>query len=145
MGILTNEAVGETYMVPDFQSLEEVRKLFEVLKRLSFDKDHFVYGICLEDRLIGFLNDVEIREGQIELGFVIDPAHWNKGFATEAFGEAIQTLFQLGYTRVITGAFAQNIASIRVMEKCAMTRLEQTDALEYRGKTHQCVWFEKSH
>ena len=143
MALLTNEEVGKTYLVPDFQSQEDVRRVFEALKRLSASPEHFVYGIYLQEELIGFLNDVEIEGAEIELGFVIDPSRKNRGYATEALAAAMETLFRLEYCVVKTGAFQENAASIRVMEKCAMVRLPQVTPLEYRGITHNCVWFEK--
>lgn len=143
MALLTDEEVGKTYLVPDFQSPEDVRRVFEALKRLSVSAEHFVYGIYLQQELIGFLNDVQIDGGQIELGFVIDPGRKNRGYATEALAAAMDALFRLGYGVVKTGAFAENAASIRVMEKCEMTRLPQVTPLTYRGITHNCVWFEK--
>jgi len=143
MALLTNEEVGKTYLVPDFQSPEDVRRVFEALKRLSASPEHFVYGIYLQEELIGFLNDVQIEGSEIELGLVIDPSRKNRGFATEALTAAMDALFRLGYGAVKTGAFQENAASIRVMEKCEMVRLPQVTPLTYRGITHNCVWFEK--
>ncbi len=48
------------------------------------------------------------------------------------------------FTVVKTGAFTENIASIRVMEKCGMRRFDETEEIEYRGKNHTCVYYEIS-
>jgi RimJ/RimL family protein N-acetyltransferase len=53
----------------------------------------------------------------------------------------INYLFDLGFEEIITGAFEENAASIRVMQKCGMTRLSKTDSIDYRAKTHNCVYF----
>lgn len=140
--ILMNEEVGRTFMVPDFKSRDDAMRLFEALKRLSNVSDRFVYGIYLENNLIGFINDVEIDGDEIELGFAVCPHHWGNGYAAEVLRASIRELFDMGFSVVKTGAFEENIASIRVMEKCSMTRLDKTDELEYRGKVHRCVWFE---
>ena len=29
------------------------------------------------------------------------------------------------------------------MEKCGMTRMEQTDTIDYRGGTHRCVYYNR--
>ena len=137
--LLTNEEVGRTYMVPQFPSREAAYPLFERLVSLSRAPERFVYGICLEGRLIGFLNDVEIVGERIELGYVIHPARKNNGYATEALAAAMQALFAMGYARVRAGAFAENGASLRVMEKCGMTRLAEEEELEYRGVLHRCI------
>lgn len=143
IALLTNEIICKTFMVPDFTSREDELKMFEVLKRLSSSNEHFVYGIYLENKMIGFINDVEINGAEIELGFVVHPSQHNKGFATEVLNASIQELFRLGYSVVRTGAFEENTASVRVMEKCGMVRLEQENHIEYRGAVHRCVWFEK--
>ncbi len=70
-------------MLPDFQSEEDAAKLFYRLKELSLSEEHYVAGIHLDHKLIGFLNDVEIAGKKIELGYVIDPEYHNKGYATE--------------------------------------------------------------
>ena len=140
-GLLTNEEIKKTYMIPDFPSREAADKMCRRFVDLSLDEGHFVRGIYLENGLIGFLNDVEIRDGTIELGYVIHPDHWNRGFATAALQKAITQLFVLGYREIITGAFAENTASLRVMEKAGMVRMEKTDTIEYRGTTHSCIYY----
>ena len=133
IALFKNEAIGKTYMVPELDTREAETRLFSALQKLSGAEDRFVYGIYLENALIGFINDVEICESRIELGFVIHPAHQNKGYASEVLSASMEALFSLGYSVVKTGAFEENAASIRVMEKCGMTRLDGTDEIEYRG------------
>ena len=62
---------------------------------------------------------------------------------TTALQLAMEELFALGYEEILTGAFSTNIASIRVMEKCGMTKLSKTDEIQYRGLTHTCVYYRK--
>lgn len=143
LDILTNDCVKQTYMLPDFPSREDAVPLFQRLVYLSGDSRRFVRGIYADETLVGFLNDVEIENGAIELGYVIHPRFQGNGYATEALGIAIGELFRLGFQAVITGAFRQNAASIRVMEKNGMTRIEKAEPIEYRGKTHICVYYTK--
>lgn len=143
LDILTNDCVKQTYMLPDFPSREDAVPLFQRLVGLSGDSRRFVRGIYADETLVGFLNDVEIENGAIELGYVIHPRFQGNGYATEALGIAIGELFRLGFQAVITGAFRQNAASIRVMEKNGMTRIEKTEPIDYRGKTHICVYYTK--
>jgi RimJ/RimL family protein N-acetyltransferase len=53
-------------------------------------------------------------------------------------------VYDLGYARVVCGAFAQNKASQRVMEKAGMERIPFTEEIEYRGNTHLCVYYQIS-
>ena len=152
IALLTNSEVIKTYMVPDFRSSDEEVRMFKRFQELSGSDERFVYGIYLETKLIGFINDVEIKwpvnektdeEGaEIELGYVIDPSYKNQGFATEVLAAAIKALFAAGFSVVRTGAFEENAASMRVMEKCGMMRLEQEEEIEYRGKVHRCCLYE---
>lgn len=139
--ILADPLVKQTYMLPDFPTEEDAIKLFQCLMNLSQDKDHYVVAICLEDTLIGWINDTEQKSGSIELGYVIHPQYHGQGYMTEALKAAITYLFDRGYTEVKAGAFEDNIASIRVMEKCGMVRQEHQDEIPYRGVVHRCVYY----
>ena len=88
-----------------------------------------------------FLNETEKTENSIELGWVVHPNYHNRGFATQAAKLAIAFLFQKGYQEVTAGAFEENPASMRVMEKCGMTRLKKNDYIDYRGKSHRCIYY----
>ncbi len=143
LDLLTDPVIAQTYLMPDFASREDAIPLFERFRELSVQEDRFVYGVCLEDRVIGWVNDVSAGDGVVELGYVIDPAHHNKGYATEMLQAAMQEVFASGFSVLKTGAFEENIASIRVMEKNGMHRIEEEEYLEYRGKKHRCVYYIK--
>ena len=110
---------------------------------LSADPARYVRCVDLDGMAIGFLNDVEIVDGSIELGYVIHPACHNRGYMTAGLSIAIEELFRVGYKCVICGAFEENRASQRVMEKCGMTRIEKIDEIPYRGSVHRCVYYHR--
>jgi len=138
--LLTDDIVRQTYMLPDFVDEAALERMFQRFRALSEAEERFVTGIALEDRLIGFINDVGMENGCIELGYVIAPAHHNCGYAAEALGAAIAALFGRGFVRVEAGAFEENAASLRVMEKCGMAPTGKTEQIDYRGTTHTCVY-----
>ncbi|MBR4442633.1 MAG: GNAT family N-acetyltransferase, partial [Clostridia bacterium] len=108
----------------------------------SGDPGRFVYGIDLDGRLIGFLNEVH-RDGEtIELGYVIHPDWQRRGCMTEALKAAVDALFAMGWSAVRAGFFEGNDASRRVMEKAGMTRVDLTEVIEYRGESHNVVYYE---
>ena len=144
IGLLTNETISKTYMTPVFHSEEEKIQTFQRLQKLSALEDRFVRGIYLNDQLIGFVNDVEMKDGEIELGYVIHPQHHNQGYATEALATVMELMFSAGISVVKTGAFEGNHASMRVMEKCGMVRIDQEEQIEYRGKLLRCIFYAKS-
>lgn len=141
--ILTDNEVKKTYMIPDFETEEQVDNMFQRFQVLSLADNYYMAGVYLNDGLIGWINEVARENGKMELGYVIHPKHQNKGYATEMLKVMIEKLFQDGFSEIITGAFEENVASIRVMEKCGMERLNQTDEIEYRGVTHTCVYYSK--
>lgn len=139
--LLTDETVKQGYMVPDFPSREEARKLAARLADISREGQRFVVGIFLENTLIGLMNETEVLGDRIELGYAILPQFQNRGFCTEALEGAIGYCFSRGFRQVITGAFEENAASIRVMMKNGMRPIHRRDTIEYRGKTHLCVYY----
>ena len=65
--------------------------------------------------------NTEAENTQAALGWCLDPAYAGRGYATEAAAELLRICFEeLGLRRVVAGAFADNLASIRVMEKIGM-------------------------
>ncbi len=141
MAVMKHEEVTATYMVPDLPTHEDEMKLFSALRALSEREDRYVFGIFLGSVLMGILNDTEINGKTIEVGYALHPDYHNRGFATEAFGAVIDHLFSNGFEQVIAGAFEENTASMRVMEKCGMSRTKMTAEIKYRGIMHKCVYY----
>lgn len=141
LDLVTDEIVGKTYMFPAYKNREEALPLFHRLVQMGTDESRFVAGVYLENRFIGMMNDVEMKDGKIEMGYAYLPAYYNRGYATEAFRGAIEYLLAHGFHTVVAGAFSENPASLRVMEKCGMTKQDYTDEIEYRGNTHTCIYY----
>ena len=141
LDLITDPVVGRTYMFPQYQNRSEAEPLFQRLVILSQDPSRYVAGVYLEGAFIGMMNDVEIKDGKIEMGYAFLPAYYNKGYCTEAFSGAIAYLLDHGFASVVAGAFSPNTASLRVMEKCGMTRQDYTDEIEYRGVTYTCIYY----
>ena len=136
LDLVTDKTVGKTYMLPEYQNRAEAEPLFQRLMKLSSDESRYVAGVYLDGAFIGMMNDVEVKDKQIEMGYAYLPAYYNRGYATEAFKGAIEYLLAHGFETVLAGAFSENPASLRVMEKCGMVKQEYTDDWEYRGVTH---------
>lgn len=130
--------IKKSYMLPDFESAAQADAFFARIRALSASKEHFLYGIFLDGEVIGMLNDCEIGGKKIELGYFIAPEHWNRGYASEALGAAVDELFSMGFETVTAGYFAENPASRRVMEKCGMRPLSEESVISYRGRDHVC-------
>ena len=93
---------------------------FAVLLREAND----VLGYC------GFLHHPELPE-EVEIGYRLDPAYWNRGLITEAARAVRDHAFgDLKLPRVISLIHPENIPSRRVAEKIGM-KLEKQ--ITFRG------------
>ena len=139
--IFTNDTVKQTYMLPDFESDAALLRLLERIRDLSLNEERYVYGIFLDGKLIGVMNDTDVDGKTVEMGYALHPSVYNKGYATEAFSAMIAHLFECGFETVLAAAFEENPASLRVMQKCGMCRIDKTESIDYRGKTHNCIYY----
>jgi RimJ/RimL family protein N-acetyltransferase len=80
----------------------------------------------------------------VEIGYVIAPAFWGKGIATEAVKALIDTVFRLTKAeRVVANSRVINPASRRVLEKCGLSYIDTgLDNLPARGGLHPCDRFD---
>lgn len=140
IALLTDDIVKQTYMLPDFVDKEQAAALFRRLRDMSNGDERLVAGIYLEGNFIGLINETETYDLEIELGYALLPEHHGKGYCTRALRGYMDYLFSIGYERIICGAFEDNIASIRVMEKCGMSPIDKTEMITYRGKNHKCIY-----
>lgn len=138
--LMMSSEVNKTYMLPDFESEEKARPLFDRLMNLSKDESRYVRAMEENGKFVGFCNDVERDGDSVEIGYALCPDAWGRGCATAALKLAIADLFELGFKQVVAGAFVENPASLRVMEKAGMTPIDKVDEIDYRGRTHTCVY-----
>ncbi len=87
--------------------------------RLGLDYT-FAIRMKRSGRLIGSFGVVH-EEGKVQFGYVISPSEWGRGFATEACLAMMGVL--RGFSslhRVGTFVDAENVASVKVLEKCGL-------------------------
>ncbi|MDO4740617.1 MAG: GNAT family N-acetyltransferase [Eubacteriales bacterium] len=142
LAIFYCDEVRATYMLPDFPDRSAAEALFARIRAVSLLPRRINYAIALNGRLIGFINDCGIDSESAELGYVIHPAHWGQGYATEALRAVIDELFRMGLRRVCAAHFAENTASARVMQKAGMRLSGQEETIEYRGAPRRCIYYE---
>ena len=140
--LLLNDDIKKTYMIPDLADQKALDAMLDRFVALSRSDRRIMRGVYLGERLIGFVNEVEIQNGCLELGYAIHPTFWGQGYATEMLRAMLDELLGNPFSAIQTGAFAENVASMRVMEKCGMQRIDKTEDIEYRGTCHACVYYE---
>ena len=140
--IFMDDRVKATYMIPDFETRDEARMLFDRVYALSSIEEHFEYCVIYKGKLIGFINDCNLKEEYTEVGYAFRPEYWGRGFATETLKAAIEELFRIGVRVVAAGYFEENEASHRVMLKAGMHDVDKTEIVDYRGSNRKCLFCE---
>lgn len=70
------------------------------------------------------------------LGYFVRRDLWNRGYATEAVGAALDFIFSADACRVSASCLAENLGSRRVLEKCGFTQ----EGLLKRHTWHDGTW-----
>ena len=77
---------------------------------------------------------------EIDLGYRFIKDAWGKGYATEAAFACLKYGFeQLGLKRIVGRAMPQNVASLRVLEKCGMQYIGEDIVDGHPAKTYDAV------
>ena len=130
--------------VPDevYNSVEEAREAIEFLiSRYDSTDGPFVYSIITNDggKNIGYVQlcQLELEEGAWEIGYHIAKNFTGKGYATEAVKAFLSAMAKkLNIKEVYGICLAENLASVRVLEKCGFTQIYQGFG-NYQGKEEQ--------
>lgn len=144
VNIQHDKKVQETFLAKYVENFED----FHFDRTLDFFEKNrsFYYGIELKDthECIGMIFENERINDDIEIGYAIGSNHWNKGYMSEALEAVIEELKNReDCKRIFAGAFSENKASLRVMEKCGMSYAYTIEKeLEWHGKMHDCTYYE---
>lgn len=105
------------------KNIEETKKIlslwineYEKLERLNF-----AIELKKENKLIGGIDVVGYLggvKGTPVIGYNLARKYWGNGYMTEACRCLIEYLFFKGYSEIRIDAMSDNIASIRVIQKC---------------------------
>ncbi|MFD0974956.1 GNAT family N-acetyltransferase [Plantactinospora endophytica] len=101
-------------------------------RRAAEDPDDHSVAVALASVVIGTVS-LAVVDGmgqpgmpsrtEAQLGYIFDPAYGGHGYATEAVSAMVAYSFdRLGVRRITAGCFADNLASVRILEKIGMRR-----------------------
>lgn len=112
--------------VPDevFETVDDARETVEFLMtRYEALALPLVYPVLLKDgTYIGYVQLAEIDEG-CEIGYHIGAAYTRKGYAAEAVRAFLPEIMHVMRLSEVYGiCVAENVASVRVMEKCGFEK-----------------------
>lgn len=101
-------------------------------RRAAEDPNDHSMAVALDGLVIGTVSlDVVDGMGQpgmpprteADVGYIFDPAYGGLGYATEAVTAMVAHAFdRLSVRRITAGCFADNLASVRILEKVGMRR-----------------------
>jgi RimJ/RimL family protein N-acetyltransferase len=102
------------------------------LRRAAEDPDDHGVAAVLGGVVIGTVS-LDLVDGmgqpgmptrtEAQFGYIFDPAYAGHGYATEAATAMVAHAFgRLGVRRITAGCFADNLASVRILEKLGMRR-----------------------
>ena len=98
---------------------------FTATRAMPYSGDGFAWGVHLAGALIG---TVAVTKG--ELGYMIAPAQWGKGFATEACRFALTHAFEiLPLDEITAGVWADNAASRGLLTKLGFEGTAETNEM----------------
>ena len=132
--------------VPDevYDSAEEAREVIEFLmSRYESADGPFVYPVITNDsgKNIGYIQicKLELDEGAWEIGYHIAKDFTGKGYATEAVKAFLPAIAKKFNIKEVYGiCLAENLASVRVLEKCGFTKIYQGPG-NYQGREVQII------
>lgn len=107
---------------PTHQSIRDTHDFLHYAVLAWRTGEDYSYSIRMKDtfRLIGGIGALNER-GKIQFGYIISPTQWGKGYATEACKVLLDQLrAQSGIYRIGTFVDTENVASIRVLQKCGL-------------------------
>ena len=130
--------------VPDevYNSVEEAREAIEFLmSRYESTDGPFVYPVITnnEGKNIGYVQLCKLDEVTWEIGYHIAKNFTGKGYATEAVKAFLSAMAKkLNIKEVYGICLAENLASVRVLEKCGFTQTYKGLG-NYQGKDAQII------
>lgn len=135
----SQEAVSRYLRWTPHLNLRETKGYLEFLQKRYRKGLHADWGIALKDtgKVIGNcgFTSVDIANECCELGYVLSPAYWGKGYMNEAFAAVLEVAFgELKANRVILQILEGNEASARFALRNGF-RFEgrEVDALMVKG------------
>jgi len=135
--VLSHPAVMRYWATPEHETLEESRAFLQAMIESGPEADDFV--IELDGEVIGKAGAWRLPE----LGYLLHPDHWRKGFGGEALSAAIAHLFAAHDVAALTADVdPRNTASLRLLKRLGFVetgRAEKT--IRWRDEWSDSIYF----
>lgn len=126
-----------------FETIDDAKGVVEFLMSVYENGDGpLVYPVLLLDGTnVGYVQAVPLDDGKWEIGYHIGKAYTGKGYATEAVKAFLPVIMQrLGITEMLGICVAENVASIKVLEKSGFKK-EFEGIGSYQGEDREICKF----
>lgn len=145
--LFTNKQVMKYTVIDQFSSEDELKAYFnDILQNNNANSKRNAYEYAIfnasNNRFIG-MGDIEISKqnengGCGEIGYLLLPDYWGKGYATEIAGELIKIGFcDIGLHRICASCNSNNSKSERIMKKIGMFKEGEFKLARYKDGTWQ--------
>ena len=109
--IMSDPVAMRFWSTPPHADLAETERwMASMVEDDPAERDDFI--VTLDGRLIGKLGAWRLPE----VGFLLDPAQWGRGYAREALAAYIDRRRRLGSTELTADVDPRNVASIKLLE-----------------------------
>lgn len=139
--IASNRNITTSFMLEYTNTINEAKStIIDILNSYN-DSEYYFWAIRLNKKLIGIVKTYE--SDYLELGYAINEDYWNKGYATKALKVVTDYFLKIPRIKtIILGAFIDNEASIRVMQKCGYKYFcTKFNEFFYLGKTRSIIYY----
>ena len=110
--IMSDPIAMRFWSTPPHAELDDTRRWIEsMVEDNPAERDDFI--VTIGGRLIGKLGAWRLPE----IGFLLDPAQWGRGYASEALAAYIARRRNFGSTELTADVDPRNNASIRLLER----------------------------
>ena len=126
-----------------FETMEDAQGTVEFLMSVYENDDGpLVYPVLLLDGTnVGYVQAVPLENGKWEIGYHIGESFTKKGYATEAVKAFLPVIMkELDITKMVGVCIAENIGSIRVLEKSGFVK-EFEGIGNYQGRDREICRF----
>lgn len=124
--------------LPGTLTRDETKRLIQKIIKHQKQHGYSLYAVEIKKtkKMIGFVGLIHRTKQEFntsfmpatEIGWRLDSAYWNKGYATEAATAILEHGFnQLNLNEIVSFTVPDNKSSRRVMEKIGLTRDEKND------------------
>lgn len=96
---------------------------FVISNYFVYDNTNPNFGIFYEGKMVGTCGASNPHDGTvIEVGYALSKKLWGKGIATKCLKAYINWAKQHGFNKFIARVLDENIASVKVIEKCGFRK-----------------------